>query len=48
VINVDNKIKNIYYMLCYSFNKDLLSEKDISLVGSETFENIYNLFSNSK
>jgi len=45
VINVNNKIKNIYYMLCYSFNKDLLSEKDISSVGSETFENIYNLFS---
>ena len=45
MINVDNKIKNIYYMLCYSFNRDLLTEKDIASVDSETFKNIYNLFS---
>ena len=45
MINVDNKIKNIYYMLCYSFNKDLLTEKEISDVDSESFDNIYNLFS---
>lgn len=45
MINVDNKIKNIYYMLCYSFNRDLLSEKDVSSVDSESFSNIYNLFS---
>ena len=45
MINVDNKIKNIYYMLCYSFNKNLLAEKDISSVNSESFDNIYNLFS---
>ncbi len=44
MINVDNKIRNIYYMLCYSFNKDTLSEKDIASVNSETFDNIYNLF----
>lgn len=43
--NVDNKIKNIYYMLCFSFNKNLLSLKDISSVGTESFDNIYNLFS---
>lgn len=42
---VDNKIKNIYYMLCFSFNKNLLSLKDSSTVGSESFDNIYNLFS---
>lgn len=45
MINVDNKIKNIYYMLCYSFNKDLLTEKSISDVSDESFDNIYNLFS---
>ena len=45
MINVDTKIKNIYYMLCYSFNKDLLGEKDVSNVDSEVFDNIYNLFS---
>ena len=27
MFNVDNKVKNIYYMLCYSFNKNLLTEK---------------------
>ena len=43
--NVDNKIRNIYYMLCFSFNKNLLSLKDISTVGTESFDNIYNLFS---
>lgn len=42
---IDNKIRNIYYMLCFSFNKNLLSLKDISSVGTESFENIYNLFS---
>ena len=45
MINVDNKIRNIYYMLCYSFNKDLLSERDVASVDNETFKNIYNLFS---
>ena len=45
MIKVDNKVKNIYYMLCYSFNKDLLTEKDIANVDSESFDNIYNLFS---
>ena len=28
MISVDNKVKNIYYMLCYSFYGDLLSEKE--------------------
>ena len=45
MIVIDNKIKNIYYMLCYSFNKDLLKEKAESDVSEEAFENIYNLFS---
>ena len=45
MIVVDNKIKNIYYMLCYYFNKDLLREKEESSVDIEAFENIYNLFS---
>ena len=45
MIKVDNKIKNIYYMLCYSFNKELLNEKDVSDVDTESFDNIYNLFS---
>lgn len=45
MINVDNKIRNIYYMLCYSFNKDLLTQKDVSSVDAESFDNIYNLFS---
>lgn len=45
MINVDNKIRNIYYMLCYSFNKDLLTANDVSSVDSESFDNIYNLFS---
>lgn len=45
MINVDNKIKNIYYMLCYSFYGELLNEKDEAKLGSEAFDNIYNLFS---
>ena len=38
MIVIDNKIKNIYYMLCYSFNKDLLKEKAESDVSEEAFE----------
>ena len=34
-------IKNIYYMLCYAWNT--LQQKDDSLLGSEKFDNIYNL-----
>ena len=45
MINVDNKVKNIYYMLCYSFYGDLLNEKDGAELGSEAFDNVYNLFS---
>ena len=45
MINVDNKVKNIYYMLCYSFYGDQLNLKDESNLGEEAFENIYNLFS---
>ena len=45
MINVDNKVKNIYYMLCYSFYGELLNEKDEAELGSEAFDNIYNLFS---
>ena len=45
MINVDNKVKNIYYMLCYSFYGEQLNEKDESSLGEEEFENIYNLFS---
>ncbi len=45
MINVDNKVKNIYYMLCYSFYGELLNEKDEAKLGSEAFDNIYNLFS---
>lgn len=45
MINVDNKVKNIYYMLCYSFYGEQLNQKDESNLGEEVFENIYNLFS---
>lgn len=45
MIRVDNKIKNIYYMLCYSFNGKELSERDEESLGEEAFDNIYNLFS---
>lgn len=45
MINVDNKVKNIYYMLCYSFYGNQLNLKDESNLGEEAFENIYNLFS---
>ena len=45
MINVDSKVKNIYYMLCYSFNSSLLKEKDEATLGDEAFNNIYNLFS---
>ena len=45
MINVDNKVKNIYYMLCYSFYGEQLNEKEESSLGEEAFENIYNLFS---
>lgn len=45
MINVDNKIKNIYYMLCYSFYGELLNIHDEASLGSEAFDNIYNLFS---
>lgn len=45
MINVNNKVKNIYYMLCYSFFGDRLNEKEEEKLGSEAFENIYNLFS---
>lgn len=36
-------IKNIYYMLCYSWN--VLEQSDNVLLGSEKFDNIYNLLS---
>lgn len=45
MINIDNKVKNIYYMLCYTFYGDRLNEKDEASLGEEAFENIYNLFS---
>ena len=45
MINVDNKVRNIYYMLCYSFYGEKLNEKDETLLGEEAFDNIYNLFS---
>lgn len=45
MIKVDNKVKNIYYMLCYSFYGERLKEKDEESLGEEAFENIYNLFS---
>ena len=45
MIKVDNKIKNIYYMLCYSFYGKELSQKDEESLGDEAFDNIYNLFS---
>lgn len=45
MINVDNRVKNIYYMLCYTFYGDLLNEKDDAILSDEAFDNIYNLFS---
>lgn len=35
-------IRNIYYMLCYAWN--ILKQSDNILLGSEKFDNIYNLF----
>ncbi|SHI17444.1 5-methylcytosine restriction system specificity protein McrC [Sporanaerobacter acetigenes] len=35
-------IKNIYYMLCYAWN--VLEQSDNIFLGSEKFDNIYNLF----
>lgn len=35
-------MKNIYYMLCYAWN--VLEQSDSIFVGSEKFDNIYNLF----
>lgn len=35
-------IKNIYYMLCYAWN--VLEQSDSIFLGSEKFDNIYNLF----
>lgn len=35
-------IKNIYYMLCYAWN--VLEQSDNIILGSEKFDNIYNLF----
>lgn len=45
MISVDNKVKNIYYMLCYSFYGEQLNEKEEAELGTEAFDNIYNLFS---
>lgn len=45
MINVDNKVKNIYYMLCYSFFGNRLNEKEEASLGEEAFSNIYDLFS---
>lgn len=35
-------IKNIYYMLCYAWN--VLEQSDSIFLGSEKFDNVYNLF----
>jgi len=35
-------VKNIYYMLCYAWN--ILEQSDSIFLGSEKFDNIYNLF----
>lgn len=45
MIKVDNKVRNIYYMLCYSFFGERLNEKEQEKLGEEAFDNIYNLFS---
>lgn len=45
MIKVDNKVRNIYYMLCYSFFGERLNEKEQEKLGAEAFDNIYNLFS---
>lgn len=45
MIKVDNKIRNIYYMLCYSFFGERLNAKEQEKLGAEAFNNIYNLFS---
>jgi len=42
--NVDDKIKNVYYMLCYVFRSETLEKKNESILETETFDNIYNLF----
>jgi len=45
MINLDNKIKNVYYMLCYVFRSETLEKKNESYLDVEVFDNIYNLFS---
>ncbi len=45
MIKVDNKVRNIYYMLCYSFYGERLNEKEEANLGEEAFDNVYNLFS---
>lgn len=40
----DNKIKNIYYMLCYVFNSETLLKINESKYSLEDFENIYDFF----
>lgn len=42
---IDNRIKNIYYMLCYCFDTKLLTEREIASLSTEPFKNIYDLFS---
>lgn len=39
---IEIPIKNIYYMLCYSY--DILEEKENINLSKEDFENIYDLF----
>ena len=45
MIQVDNKIKNIYYMLCWCFNIQNTHEKTQSRVSTENFKNIYDFLS---
>ncbi|WP_282155898.1 5-methylcytosine-specific restriction endonuclease system specificity protein McrC [Cytobacillus gottheilii] len=40
--NLNIPVRNIYYLLCYAWN--VLEQSDHILVGSEKFDNIYNLF----
>jgi len=44
MINIDNKVKNVYYMLCYVFYGDRLTEREEGKFGTESYDNLNNLF----
>ena len=45
MMHLDNKVKNAYYMLCYVFYGDRLTEQDEGKFSTESYDNLNNLFS---